>query len=97
MTAGIQPNLGTINQQAGQLLVSLRIAITQARQFNDYLTGLGSAGLVALGMSATDATTMLTAYSNLNYLANVFYGDAYTGPALPHDFYSDMVPLTGGN
>lgn len=97
MTAGIQPNLGTINQQAGQFLVSLRIAITQARQFNDYLQGLGSAGLVALGMSSADATTMLTAYTNLNYLAEVFYGAAYAGPTLPYNFYNDVIPLTGGN
>lgn len=97
ITAGIQPNLSTINQQAGTFLVNLRNAITQARAFNDYLQNLGSAGLIALGMSSADATAMLTAYTNLNYLADVFYGAAYTGPALPYAFYNDVIPLTGGN
>jgi hypothetical protein len=96
VSAGIQPNLATINQQAGSLMVNLLNSIEQAQVFYQYLNGLGSSGLIALGMASADATALLSAYSNANALANVFYGQAYTGPALPYNFYNQIVPLTGG-
>lgn len=96
MAAGIQPNLGTINQQAGTLMVNLRNSIQQAQAFFDYLNNLGVPGLVALGMTNGDATTLLTAYTNLAALSAVFYGQPYAGPTLPFNFYTQIVPLTGG-
>jgi hypothetical protein len=96
MAPGIQPNLGQLNQQSGQLLVNLRNSIQQAQAFYDYLSGLGVSGLVVLGMSNPDATALLAVYTNLAALSAVFYGQAYAGPALPFNFYQQLVPLTGG-
>ena len=96
IAAGIQPNLGTLNQQAGALMVNLRNSIQQAQAFFDYLNTLGVPGLVALGMSNGDATALLAAYTNLSALSAVFYGQAYAGPTLPFNFYNEIIPLTGG-
>lgn len=96
MAAGIPPNSVTLNQQAGVLMVNLRNSIQQAQAFYDYLSTLGINGLVALGMTNPDATALLDAYTNLAALSAVFYGQPYAGPALPFNFYNQIVPLTGG-
>lgn len=96
MAAGITPNINTLNQQAGNLMVNLRNSIQQAQAFYDYLTTLGVPGLVSLGMTNPDATALLAAYTNLSALSAVFYGEPYTGPTLPFNFYTQIVPLTGG-
>lgn len=96
MAAGIQPNLSTLNQQAGALMVNLRNSIQQAQAFFDYLSTVGTAGLEGLGMTTDDADLLMAAYTNLSALSAVFYGQAYAGPELPFNFYNQIVPLTGG-
>jgi hypothetical protein len=96
MTVGIPPNLGLLNIQAGTLLVNLRNAVQQAQAFGDYISLQGEAGLMAMGMAQADAAELLDVYANLQALAGAFYGLPYTGPALPFNFYHQIVPLTGG-
>jgi hypothetical protein len=98
MSIGITPNLGGLNQQAGQIVLNARNALQQILFFNDYLQSLGADGLTAapLQMDATDAANMLQIFANLATIANACMGEDYTGPALPFDFMASTVPMWGG-
>lgn len=98
MTIGLTPTAGQLNNQAGQLMVNLRNAVQQASAFHDYLAVLGVNGLVELGMTQADAQNLYNVYYNLSALAGMFYGYPYPSgaPALPFNFYNEIVQLTGG-
>lgn len=103
MSVGIIPNAGTLNQQAGQILLSLRNDLIALAHFNAYLQYLGLAGLTAapLSMSAEDAQEMLTVFAGCTAVAQIANGQEYPAdgsvPALPHNFLGDAVPFLAGN
>lgn len=90
------PNLGTLQQQAGQIVLDARTSLQRIIFFNQYLQFLGQSGLVALGLSSDDAALLLAVYGNLAAVANVCMGQPYTGPTLPFNFLAQTVPLWGG-
>lgn len=90
-------NLGNLNNQAGQIVTSLRDSFEAVHRFNLYVQNLGSSGLVALGFSSGDASLMLAVFGNLDQIRSAYVGGAYAGPALPFDFQGQTVPLWGGN
>lgn len=90
------PNLGFINQQAGQIALDTRANILKITWFNQYLQNLGHDNLVLLGFSSEDATQLLTVYSNMASVAKMCMGQAYTGPTLPFDFVAQTVPFWAG-
>lgn len=103
MSVGIPPNQGTLNQQAGQILISLRNDLTALSNFNAYIQGLGEAGLTGspISMSQADAQQMLQVFADCTAIALVASGGDYptdgSVPALPHNFLADIVPFTAGN
>jgi hypothetical protein len=97
MSIGVQPSQSTLNNLAGQYVLSLRNDFENAARFNDYLNNLGNPGLVALGFSSDDANLLLAIFGNIAAIATVYTGGEYTGPNLPFDFQSQTIPLWGGN
>lgn len=97
MTAGIQPTQQSLNQQAGQILLTLRNDMFAVMAFNAYIQNLGQSGLEALGFNSTDAEELLTVFSGVDAIRAMAMGAAYAGPTLPYDFLTACVPLTGGN
>lgn len=103
MSVGIQPNLGSLNQQAGQILINLRNDLTNLANFNAYLQSLGEAGLMAapISMAQSDAQQMLQVFADCTAVALVANGGEYptdgSVPSLPHNFLADTVPFTAGN
>lgn len=93
MSAGLPQDMQTINSRAGGTALSLRNALSDAQSFLGFLQGLGQDGLVAEGFTATDATTLLAAYTDLSNLAAVAHGQA-TQPAAS-DFFFNAKKLTG--
>lgn len=94
---GIQPTQATLNQQAGQILLSLRSDMYQVMSFNGYIQQLGHDGLVALGFTSQDATDLLQVFANVDDIRAMAMGAPYSGPTLPHNFLEDCTPLWGGN
>lgn len=96
MAAGFQPTQQSLNQAAGQIIISLRANMQSVQQFNAYLQTLGTAGLQALGYTLADAQLLISVFSNLDSIRNMSEGNAYTGPSLPYNFVQQTVPLWGG-
>jgi hypothetical protein len=97
MTAGVQPTVSSINNQAGQYVLAIRDDFENIINHNSYLNELGQAGLVALGFSTNDAALLLAIFGNLSQIAAAYQGGNYAGPALPFNFESQTIPLWGGN
>jgi hypothetical protein len=97
MSIGVPPSQSSLNNQAGQYVLSLRNDFENAVNFNDYLNSLGQAGMVALGFSSEDADLMIAIFGNIASIATVYTGGNYTGPNLPFDFQAQTIPLWGGN
>jgi len=85
MAVGNPVNPGLVNQQLGQVVANLRNACTAARNFQNQITGLGTAGLVAGGFTSDDATAMVDAANYANTIAAVFFGTAAQTPAFDFD------------
>jgi len=96
MSAGTAPTLAQVNNQATQIVLNARNSLQSLLYFDMYLQTIGQDGLVALGMSADDATTLLTVYANLAAVANMCNGGAYNGPALPYNFLTSTAELWNG-
>lgn len=103
MAVGIPPNAGTLNQQAGQILLSLRNNLMALANFNAYLQYLGVAGLTAapISMSEADAQEMIAVFEGCTAVAQIANGKEYptdgSAPELPHNFLADCVPFLAGN
>jgi hypothetical protein len=97
MAVGIQQTQAGLNQQAGQLLLSLRQDMFQVQAYNAYIQQLGSAGLQAMGFTAEDATMLLTTFAAVDSIRAMAMGSPYVGPTLPFNFLAAAVPFTGGN
>ena len=97
IAVGIQQTQAGLNQQAGQLLLSLRQDMFQVQAYNAYIQKLGAAGLQAMGFTADEAAVLLTTFAVVDAIRAMAMGAPYAGPALPFDFLDACVPFTGGN
>ena len=96
MTAGIQPNLGNINQQLGQLAINLRNDFQSVVNFNNWLTANGGASfLQELGMTEVDANTVVSTYGNLAVLAGIWLGVGTQQAEF--NYYANTEALWGGS
>lgn len=95
MAIGNQPNVQQLNSQAAQLAGTWRSTAEQTLALQAYVTGLGQAGLVALGFASGDATTFITACNYMATMAQVFQGTATQGTDF--NFQNALVALTGPN
>lgn len=96
MAVGNTPTQQSINQQAAQIIITLRNNILAVQQFYASLSFLDIQGLVKIGFSETDAQTLLTVFGYLNAICAMVNGGTYAGPDLPHNFVQDTVPFWGG-
>jgi hypothetical protein len=94
MSAGFQPNQAQVNQNAGQIAVSVRNIMQQVQNFQAWVSTQGAAGLEALGFTAADAATVISTIGNLNTLASVYAGTA-TQPAV-FNYEANSNALWGG-
>lgn len=97
MSVGNTATQASLNQQAAQIIISLRNNILAVQQFDASLSYLGLQGLINLGFTGDDAQMLLTVFGSLNAICAMVNGNAYTGPALPHNFVQDTIPFWGGN
>lgn len=76
MSAGIQPNLGIINQSAGVMATALRDLFAGIINFNDWLNSFGGAAELEsqLQMSTADAQVLVATFGNLANLAAIYQG-----------------------
>jgi hypothetical protein len=94
MAAGFQTDLAGANSAAWSMVVTLRNALEQIEQYKIWLDGVGSAGLVALGMTSQDAAVLISAFADLNDLANVYSGKASTHVTGTYDYTTFAKQLT---
>ena len=98
MTAGIQPTQDTINAQAAQLVLALKENFYAIQQFFDFLNRLGATGLESdYGFSSDDAATLISAYTDLNSLAEIFLGQVGQNGSTASDYLTFAGLLTGFN
>jgi hypothetical protein len=94
MAIGNQPTVVQLNGQAAQLATMFRTTAQQALYFQAYVvTALGSSGLVALGFTSGDATSMIAMANYMATCAQVFQGTATQGTTF--NFQNALIPLTG--
>jgi hypothetical protein len=88
MAAGFQVNLAQVNGQAAGLVISLKTTLSQIQQFQAWLAATGAAGLEAapISMTAADANVLISAFGDLNDLANVYLGAASTHVTGQYDY-----------
>jgi hypothetical protein len=102
MAIGNQPNVAQLNSQAAQIASTWRSTAQQTLALQAYVTGLGQAGLVALGFTSGDATAFIAAVNNMSTVAQIFQGTVQqggtggTGASL-FNFQNALVALTGPN
>jgi hypothetical protein len=94
VSAGIQPNLGLLNQQAGNLAVNLRNDFQNIINFNQWLNSYGASNLEALGMSTADTSTLISTFGNLANLAQIYIGAASAPTTF--NFQANSEALWGG-
>lgn len=95
MAIGNIPNMQQVNSQAAQLAGTWRSTAQQTVAFQAYIGSLGTAGLEALGFTATDAASMITMSNYMLTLAQVFQGAATQ--STDFNFQNALVALTGPN
>lgn len=95
MAIGNQPNVQQINAQAAQLASTWRSTAQQTLAFQAYVVALGQAGLVTLGFTSGDATSMLTMANYMATMAQVFQGAATQASLF--NFQNALVAVTGPN
>lgn len=95
MAIGNQANLTPVmlNNYAAQTAVQLRSVAAQILALQASVVSLGQAGLVALGYSAGDATTLLTVINEMATVAQVYQGTATQASLF--NFQNALVALTG--
>jgi hypothetical protein len=96
MSVGIQPNYGLLQQQIGQLAISLRNDCDNILNLWEWVNSasIGQAGLEAVGFSQADAAEAITQINYMATVAQIYKGTAAQTPA--YDFDSQLAPLWGG-
>lgn len=102
MAIGNDANLtpAQLNNYAAQVALTLRNVMVQIQALQQDVTGMGTAGLEALGFTSADASSFVTACSYMNTVAGVYYGTVQQGGsggtgASDFDFNNALTSLTG--
>jgi hypothetical protein len=98
MTAGLQPNINNINASAGAIALGVQKYMQAVIDFNDYITALGGvdflsgdAGPTGIGMTPTDAATMVSTYGNLVAVAKAYQGNGIIVVAFDYEENSQLL------
>lgn len=92
MTAGIQPTIESVNQQAGQMAVNLRDDFSRVVNFNAWITAVGGVnGLVSIGFPESDAQVIVSTYGNLAALAAIYQGQSALAQAFNYEINSNVL------
>ncbi len=96
MSAGIQPTQASINQQAGNLAVTLRDTMDAIKNFQAWIGAFGghNALVSQLGFQLADAQTIESTFTNLDQLRQAYQGIT-TIPAT-FNFEANSQALWGG-
>lgn len=94
MAIGNQASVAGINQTLGSLAISLRDRCDDINNFFEWVNSLGQAGLVALGFSSGDATSVINMASYLHTISGVYYGTVTQGTLF--NFDNALCGLWGG-
>jgi hypothetical protein len=94
MSVGVQATQSGVNNNLTSLAIQLRNLLRQISDQQEFVTGLGSTGLQALGFTSGDATSVLNFYSYMNTIAGVYFGTATQGTTF--DFDNALSALWGG-
>lgn len=95
MPVGIQPQVGQVNQQIGQIAINLRNACRDAANFQEWAVSTGLAGLETIGFTPGDAQSLLNMAGYLNTVAGIYTGQAAQTPSF--NFDNALSGLWGGN
>lgn len=95
MAVGIQPSIAQLNAQAGQLALAIRNDQQSVLNFNAYLEAIGGAPqLEVMGMTNTDANTMISTFGNLAVVATAYQGQGLI--AATFNYMANSTPFWGG-
>lgn len=93
MAVGYPQDLAAINSRAGSLAYQMRELLGNIQNFQSFLSGQSDAALVALGFVEADVTLLKGAYTQLDALRLVAYGQQAQPAANNFLFFSNK--LTG--
>ena len=79
MSVGNQPTVATVNSSVGSVAVGMRAVMARARDLQTQVTTLGTPGLEAIGFSAQDAASVVTAAGYMSTVAGCYYGTVQQG------------------
>src|ERR1700691_1211772 len=94
MAIGIQPTLSQLNQQAGQIALSVRNDMQAVLWFNEYISAIGGAtGLQAtpFGMASGDAAAMVAGFGNLAVVATAYQGNGVLAATFNYMANSELM------
>lgn len=74
MAIGNQPSTGSINGSLTSMALDIRNWANQVLEEQEEITGLGVAGLEALGYSSGDAASVVAMYSYMSTIAGIYKG-----------------------
>jgi len=94
MTVGNQDSVANVNAALSSLAVQLRTLMQGISDQFEFLDGLGTAGLEALGFDSADAAAVLADISYMSTLAEVYYGTAVQ--TTEYDFDTQLSALWAG-
>lgn len=101
MTVGMQATTASINQALTSYSINLRNDLANIANFQEFVVGLGAAGLQAIGYSAADAASVLQYASYMATIAEIFagtFGQAPAGAAAAaFNFGNALAPLSAGS
>jgi hypothetical protein len=100
MPVGNVPTQAQLNAQIAQLATQWRSAALASQYFQAYVSGLGTAGLIAIGFSSPDATTLLTQANYMLSLSQIYQGTLQQGGtggtgAILFNFENALVTSSG--
>jgi hypothetical protein len=75
----------SLNAELGQVATEMHDANSHATDFFERINKLGTAGLQAIGFSASDATAFFTLANQMNTAGFVWFGTASQPVAFPYD------------
>lgn len=101
MSVGQQPTVGGINQTLTNLALQWRQLAADTIQQAQFLNGLGTSGLTAVGFTGSDPAAVLQLIDYMLTCAQVYKGTQGQAPvgqaAASFNFDNALTPLWGGN
>jgi len=99
VSVGFSVTKGDFDARAGSLAKAVRDDLYECSRFFGLLTSSqwGSSGLVAIGYTSAEATTLIAAFTDLGGTGNSLYNIAHAAGTLTaaNDFFFNAKLLTG--